>query len=237
MVQGLPESFIVVNVAGAKVYLIREGDIAFEARSVVGKTYTRTPVFRASLRYLELNPTWTVPPGIVGEVLGAIGRNPGYLAEQQTSVLDGGGQSVYPSGIDFSRYSGRSFPYVFRQGAGPRNPLGRIKFVFPNAYHVYLHDTPVRQLFEQEQRTFSHGCIRVQDPVRLAELVLKDPTWSHAALSEAIAAGPTRRIELAEPLPVLILYWTASADLNGELHFYRDVYRRDAALLEALEGR
>jgi murein L,D-transpeptidase YcbB/YkuD len=109
-----------------------------------------------------------------------------------------------------------------------------VKFVFPNQYNVYLHDTPARGLFEREQRTFSHGCIRVEEPVRLAELVLDDPVWTAASIEAAIDMGATRTIPLRTPLPVLILYWTASSDLHGELHYYRDVYGRDDAILRAL---
>jgi murein L,D-transpeptidase YcbB/YkuD len=238
VIHDLPRSFLAVNAAGARVYLVRDDAVVFETRAVVGKTYTRTPVFRASMRYIDLNPTWTVPPGIVGEVLAAIRRDPGYLARQQMRVLDASGRTLARSSLDFSRWSARSFPYVFRQDPGPLNPLGQIKFVFPNPYNVYLHDTPARQLFEQEQRTFSHGCIRVQNPLDLAVLVLDDPvSWSREALERAIALGTTRTIDLAEPLPVLVLYWTASADLHGELHFYRDVYGRDPAVLAALDAR
>jgi L,D-transpeptidase YcbB len=234
----LPDTFVTVNIAGAKVYLVRDAAVVFESRAIVGRPYTRTPIFRESMRYIDLNPTWTVPPGIVGEVLAEIRRNPGYLARLDMEVLDRGGRRVEISPAALSGYSASTFPYVFRQRPGPLNPLGRIKFMFPNRYNVYLHDTPARVLFEQEERTFSHGCIRVQDPLRLAELILNDPVrWNRSALLAAVETERTRSIPLATQLPVLILYWTAAADLHGELHFYRDVYGRDNALLEALERR
>jgi murein L,D-transpeptidase YcbB/YkuD len=178
-----------------------------------------------------------VPPGIVGEILAHVRSDPGYLARINMRVLDRSGRPVNPASIDFGRYTGASFPYVFRQEPGPQNPLGQIKLMFPNEHNVYLHDTPSRQLFDREQRTFSHGCIRVQDPIRLAELVLDDPRWTREALLAGIAAGGTRTIPLAQPLPVVIQYWTASTDLHGELHFYRDVYARDRPLLRALDAR
>jgi len=232
----LPDTFVAVNVAGAKAYLWRDSDVVFESRVIVGREYTRTPIFAETMRYIDLNPTWTVPPGIVGEVLARLRREPDYLSEQGIRVVDRSGRAVDPSGIDFSRYTAGSFPYMFRQDPGPLNALGQIKFMFPNAYNVYLHDTPARGLFAQEQRLFSHGCIRLQDPLRLAELLLEDTgRWSREALERAIATGRTQTIPLARPLPVLILYWTASADLHGELHFYRDVYQRDAAVLAALD--
>lgn len=232
----LPNTFVVANIAGAKVYVVKEGDVVWETRAIVGTAYTSTPVFSAPMRYIDLNPTWTVPPGIVGEILANVRADPDYLRRNDFRVLDRSGRAVDPSTIDFGSYSARSFPYVFQQQPGPANPLGVIKFMFPNPYNVYLHDTPARNLFDREQRTFSHGCIRVQDPLTLAELILDDPVrWNRSQLEAAIATGRTRTIPLENPLPVLVLYWTASADLHGELHFYRDVYRRDEALLRALD--
>ncbi|MHB1168278.1 MAG: L,D-transpeptidase family protein, partial [Longimicrobiales bacterium] len=233
----LPDTFLAVNIAGAKAYLVRGGAVVFESRAVVGAVNTATPVFRASLQYLDLNPTWTVPPGIVGEVLAAVRRDPRYLKRNDFVVLDRNGRSVDALRVDFAGYTARTFPYVFRQKPGPANPLGRIKFMFPNRYNVYLHDTPARELFGREQRTFSHGCIRVEDPLRLAELVLDDVAWSRAAIEAAMADGRTRTIRLEKALPVLLLYWTASTDLHGELHYYRDVYERDAPLLRELNRR
>jgi len=231
----LPQSFVAANIAGAKVYMVRDGDVIFETRAVVGTTYRSTPIFTDQMRYLELNPTWTVPPGIVGDILNNIRRDPNYLRTMNMRVLDRSGRPVDPATIDFSQYTARTFPYVFRQEPGPLNALGRIKFMFPNQYNVYLHDTPSRELFAREDRNFSSGCIRVEDPIRLAELILDEPVrWSREAIEAAIATGQTRTIPLATPFPVLILYWTASADLHGEVHYYRDAYQRDASLLAAL---
>jgi murein L,D-transpeptidase YcbB/YkuD len=236
--QDLPASFVAVNVAGAKVYLLRDGQVAFETRAIVGKDYTRTPVFRADMRYIDLNPTWTVPPSIVGEIIAEVARDPAYLERQGIQILDGEGRTVDPASVDLVSYRGRAFPYVLRQQPGAFNPLGRIKLMFPNRYNVYLHDTPTRGLFAREERLFSHGCIRVEDPLTLAAMILNEPErWSREALQAAIENDPsTQTIQLARPLPVLILYWTASADFDGELHFYRDVYERDAELLAALSA-
>jgi murein L,D-transpeptidase YcbB/YkuD len=234
----LPAEFLAVNTAGAKVYLVRGDSIAFEARSIVGKDYTRTPMFAAELRTIELNPTWTVPPGIVQEILDAIRRDSRYLYDARIRVLDRGGREMDRSRIDFSRYSARSFPYVFEGEPGQTNPLGRIKFLFPNEYSVYLHDTPSRELFARETRTFSHGCIRVADPLRLAELLLEAPDrWSREQLEAAVAQGGTRRVRVPHPMPVLVFYWTASADPDGVVHFYDDPYERDAELRRELDRR
>jgi murein L,D-transpeptidase YcbB/YkuD len=232
---GLPETFLAVNIAGAKAYLIRNGTVTFEGRAVVGATSTRTPVFRASMSHVVVNPTWTVPPGIVGEVLAAARRDPSYLQRNRIRILDSRGSKVHVPAGELARYSARAFPFVFQQAPGPANPLGSIKLVFPNPYNVYVHDTPARALFNREQRTFSHGCIRVQDASRLAVLVLEDTAWSRESIEAVIRTGRTRTIPLRAPLPVLILYWTASTDLHGELHYYRDVYERDARLLQELD--
>jgi murein L,D-transpeptidase YcbB/YkuD len=226
-----------VNVAGALVYLVRAGEVEFEARVVVGKPYTRTPIFTAPMRYIELNPTWTVPTSIVREILAQIRRNPAYLWQQKIRVFTRSGREIDARAIDFARCTGATFPYVFRQDPGPLNPLGRIKFVFPNRYNVYLHDTPARELFEREKRTFSHGCVRVESPLRLAEALLGEPQrWNVAALQQEIDRGRTRTIPLRAPVQVLMLYWTAAADAQGTIHFFADVYGRDAALLRALNA-
>jgi murein L,D-transpeptidase YcbB/YkuD len=230
----LPDSFVVVNIAGAKVYVVRDGSVVFETRAVVGRGYTRTPVFRSTIQHVELNPTWTVPASIVDEVLAEARADTAYLAKQGFRLLSPSGNQITER-IDLGRYSAPAFPWTLRQDPGPLNPLGRLKFVFPNPYSVYLHDTPRRDLFAREERLFSHGCIRVQDPLGLAELLLDDRTrWSRSALEAAIANGTTLTLPLPRPVAVVVQYWTASADEAGTLHFYRDVYGRDASLLAAL---
>ena len=233
----VPDTLVVVNVAGARVHLLHGDSVAFETRAIVGTRYTQTPSFTAPMLYVDLNPTWTVPPGIVGEILAAVRRDPAYLQKQGMRILDAAGQEVDPGAVAFSGYTAASFPYVFRQDPGPANALGRIKLMLPNEHRVYLHDTPTRGLFVEEERLFSHGCVRVEDPVGLAELVIGDPErWSRAALDAAIASGRTRTIRLPKPVPVYVLYWTAAVDLDGVLHFHQDVYGRDAGVLAALEA-
>jgi len=234
----LPDTLVVVNVAGARAYLLRGDSVDFETRAIVGTNYTKTPVFTAPMLYVDLNPTWTVPRGIVEEVLGEVRRDPGYLQRLGMRVLTGSGVEIDAAEIDFSRYTAADFPYVFRQDPGSANALGRIKLMFPNPYSVYLHDTPSRGLFAREDRLFSHGCIRVEDPVGLAEMVLGDPLrWNRATLAAAIDSGIRRTIRLARPVPVFVLYWTAATDPGGAVHFHRDVYGRDAPVLAGLDAR
>ena len=232
------DTYVAVNVAAARVYLIRSQSVDFEARAVVGHDETRTPVFSALMRYIDLNPTWTVPSGIVEEVLQAVRRDPRYLEVQRMHVLDSEGRPVDASTLDFWAFTPETFPYVFRQEPGPRNPLGRLKLMFPNPYTVYLHDSPARSLFALERRLFSHGCIRVEDPVGLAVEVLDEPaTWTRETLEAAIAEGDTRTIPLERPVMVYVVYRTAEADPMGTLHFYADVYERDPWVLAALDAR
>jgi murein L,D-transpeptidase YcbB/YkuD len=232
---GLADRFVAVNIAGQKVYYIENGQTVFETRAIVGTSYTRTPVFADTMRYIVINPTWTVPRSISRETLAGIRSDPDYLATNRIVVIDRAENRVDPSTIDFGAYTADTFPWVFRQLPGPLNALGRIKFMFPNRYDVYLHDTPSRSLFEREVRTFSHGCIRVENPFRLAELVLAGQAGGdQASLMRVVASDRTGTVQLERPIPVLILYWTASADLHGEIHFYRDIYGRDGAVLNAL---
>jgi murein L,D-transpeptidase YcbB/YkuD len=131
----------------------------------------------------------------------------------------------------------KRFPYILRQQPGPQNAMGQIKFMFPNEHLIYLHDTPSRNLFEQSERTFSSGCIRVERPLELAELLLAGQNgWSRAAIDKALESRVTRTVKLDKPVPILIMYLTAIAEPDGQVRFYRDVYKRDAALLQALDG-
>jgi murein L,D-transpeptidase YcbB/YkuD len=228
---------LVVNIAGFEVFAVRDGDPIRTWRAVVGRETRRTPIFRGSMTYLDLNPTWTVPPTILREdVLPSVRRDPGYLRRENISVIDRQGRVIDPATIDWRAVSGVP-PWTFRQGPGPGNALGRIKFMFPNRHAIFLHDTPSRGLFERAERSFSSGCIRVEDPLSLAELVLGDPArWTRRTLEAAIARGRTQTIRLPEPWPVLILYWTAELDAAGEVRFLRDLYGRDPALKSALDG-
>ena len=152
------------------------------------------------------------------------------------TVLDRNGRAVDPATINWQAVGGRP-PYTFRQGPGPNNALGRIKFMFPNPHAIFLHDTPARGLFAEAERNFSSGCIRVEDPLSLAEIVLGEPArWNRSTLEAVIAGGKTRTLRLPKPWPVLILYWTAELDGEGRVRFLPDRYRRDAALLQALDG-
>jgi len=234
--QDRSQRFIAVNIAGFRVFFVSGDGIEWMTRAMVGKTYRQTPVFRGTLSYMEINPTWTVPPGILRkDKLPAIKRDPGYLAAHNISVLDRDGRKIDPATVDWQSYK-NSIPYTLRQEPGPNNALGEIKFIFPNKHFVFLHDTPSRGLFARAERTFSSGCIRVEDPFQLAEEIMNDPAqWSRPALEEVRDSRQTRRITTPK-LPVLVLYLTASLEVDGRARFLKDVYERDGRLLEALNG-
>jgi murein L,D-transpeptidase YcbB/YkuD len=234
--RGLDGEVIVVNIAGFRASLIRQGRQAWETRAVVGKPYRETPEFRADMTYLVLNPTWTVPPTIFREdMLPKARRDPAFVATKGMRVVARGGGTVNPEAIDWHRVSGRNPPYQLVQPPGPENPLGVVKFMLPNKYQIYLHDTPQKELFRRTERTFSSGCIRIEDPLGLAEIVLaRNGNWSRERIEGAVAAGRTRTVFLPTPLPVLLLYRTVEFADDGSVRFLADVYGRDARVLKAL---
>ena len=234
----LPDTYILVDIAGFRVTYTRDGEIVWQTRAQVGRPYRKTPVFRAKLTYLEVNPTWTVPPTILREdVLPAIKRDPGYLAEKNMQVIDYSGNPVDPAGIEWQRYTGRNFPYLIRQGPGPENALGRIKFMFPNKHIVYLHDTPSKSLFGKTTRAFSSGCIRIEDPYELAGLLLEgDPDWDREKVIAEVDSLQTRTISLRQPVSVILLYWTVGFTADGDIIFKQDIYRRDPPIVRGLNA-
>lgn len=237
VLQDIPPTAVVVDIAGFEVSLFRGGQRLLRSRAQVGRPYRSTPVFRDEIRYIEFNPTWTVPPTILkNDVLPGIKRDPRYLKSRNMQVLTRDGAVVDPATVNWQLYPGRGFPYMIRQQPGPENALGRVKVMFPNEHMVYLHDTPSRDLFNRSERTFSSGCIRVEKIEQLVELLLDDPQqWSRAAIDDTIAARQTRRISLANPVPIYLVYWTVQVEDDGEVHFKRDPYEQDGALLKALE--
>jgi murein L,D-transpeptidase YcbB/YkuD len=234
----LPPDFVLTDIAGFHVYLVRGGEIVWDARAQVGKPYRKTPVFRDTMNHLVFNPTWTVPPTILRkDILPKVQQDPNYLRRKNISVLDRNGKVLDIDSIDWASLSPGRFPYILRQEPGPNNALGRVKFMFPNAFMVYLHDTPSKTLFGRTQRAFSSGCIRVERPFEFAELLLNDPQkWNQAAIQQVLETQQTRTVMLEDPLPVLLLYWTAEMDETGRVHFREDIYGRDERILKALDG-
>jgi murein L,D-transpeptidase YcbB/YkuD len=234
--QEAAETLVAVNIASFRAYFYKDGEMKWSTRAMVGKTYRKTPVFRGDIRYMEFNPTWTIPPGILrNDTLPAIKRDPNYLASKNIRVIDRSGKTVDPATVDWNQYS-KGVPYTLRQDPGPHNSLGTVKFIFPNEHFVFLHDTPHRELFSRPDRAFSSGCIRIQDPLILAELLLDNDKYKKSDLEAIIASRQTQRINLENTVPVVIVYLTAGVDIDGNVMFYKDVYSRDQKVLDALNG-
>jgi murein L,D-transpeptidase YcbB/YkuD len=224
--------FIRINIADFELEVVEDRNIVMTMKVIAGKRYWYTPVFSAEMTYLVFNPSWYVPKSIaLREILPEIKREPGYLDTEGLKVYsatEGTGEEIDISTIDWSRFGPDDFPYRFVQPPGPKNPLGRIKFVFPNRFNVYLHDTPAKLLFEESSRAFSHGCIRIEKPVELAEYLLhEDPSWTHERILDEIESGKETKVRLPSTVNVHVLYLTAWVDYNDVINFRKDVYGRD----------
>ena len=234
------DDFVIVNIAAFKTALIRDGKNVWETRSQVGRTYRKSPIFRANMKYAQFNPTWTVPPGILKrDILPKLKADAqGYLAEKNMKLVDNStGKEIDPATIDWAATTHRNFRYQVVQRPGPDNALGMVKFIFPNPHFVFLHDTNHREHFDDKVRTFSSGCIRIEHPFEFARLVLNDDQWDDAAIQDVVNTSVTKTVYLKEPLPVLILYWTVNPITEkGTPEFLADVYDRDDQVLRALEA-
>jgi murein L,D-transpeptidase YcbB/YkuD len=232
--RNIEDTYIIVDIAGYDLRLIERGKETWRTQVQVGKPYHATPVFRSRVQYLVLNPTWTVPPGIKRkETLPAIRKDVNYLSNNNMSVVAHDGQIVDPTTIDWAA-TDKGLPYNIRQEPGTHNALGQVKFIFPNPYMVYLHDTPSKGLFSRTERAFSHGCIRTQNPLDLAVHLLDDQGWDRARIDSVIASGKTTRVNLTEPIPVMLLYWTAQVSDDGTVQFRKDLYGRDVQIIDGL---
>lgn len=218
--QSAPD-LLLVNIPEFKLHVYENGEQVLEMDVVVGKAATRTVIFSDTLTTVVFSPTWTVPPGIMRtEVLPGMRKDPDYLRKKHMEIV--GGTAANP---------------IVRQKPGTHNALGLVKFLFPNNYHIYMHDTPSKNLFGREQRAFSHGCIRVSKPLELAEFLLKDqPEWTADRIKKAMNAGRETHVRVLRPRPVTIGYFTAWVDANGVLNFRDDVYGHDARLAHELFG-
>ena len=229
--------FLMANIAGFRVKRFTNREEVFDSRVIVGKYNHKTPVFKGVMKYIVMNPTWTLPYSIAThETLPKLKKDPGYLAAKHMEVMDRNGKILNPATIDWSEYSAGNFPFIIRQKAGPWNALGEVKFIFPNKYSVYLHDTPSRGLFNQQDRAFSHGCIRTEDKWGLLMSLMDDPdVWNMDKINEILKSGKTTNIPLPKPINIYLIYLTAAVDQQNNLLFNKDIYKRDNKILQALE--
>ena len=226
------------NIAAFEVTAFEDGVAQRTHLLIVGKPYRRTPVFSDEIEYIIFNPWWETPDSLArADKLPMFQKDPGAVARLGFQVLDRAGNVVDPAGIDWNALKASTFPYRLRQAPGPLNALGQVKIMFPNPHNVYLHDTPSRGLFAEQQRAFSSGCLRTQFPIDLAKWLLAEtPGWDSAAVDAAVASGKETRADLAARVPVHILYLTTVSDGAGGVRYLDDIYDRDAAVLAALDA-
>ncbi len=238
MMRNLGELFVMVDIVGFNVYAQENGRIMWSGRAQVGQPYRDTPMLRSEITYIELNPTWTIPPTVRDEdILPEVKKNLNYLKKHNIVIIDseGLGFVTQPKEVEWSLYPEQPFPYRLVQNPGADNPLGHIKIMFPNTHRVYLHDTPSKFLFERENRTFSSGCIRVERPFELAALLFPDFSgWTLKKLNKAASGGLPLRLDLPKPVPILVMYWTVVVDKKGVPFFRKDLYNHDPPMMEGL---
>lgn len=233
----LPQAYLLVEVPAFELQWIEDGRTIWQAAVQVGRPRFPTPIFHDRITYLVFNPTWTVPRSIARrELAPRLVQDPaGFLQHHHMDLLTPDGRVVDPETVDWAMIEPRYFPFILRQYPGPGNALGRVKFMFPNRYHVYLHDTPSQALFHKPRRAFSHGCVRVAHALKLAQVLLdRDGSgWDRQRIEALLAQGETRPVVLARPMPIYLLYLTAAVDSEGQVEFRPDLYRRDGEVLRA----
>lgn len=237
--RNIPEEFIIVDIAGFRMYHYQNFIIKWTSKVQVGKSFRKTPVFNSQIKYIVFNPTWTLPPTILKEdILPKIKNDPDFLKKMKFDLIDRNGGTVDPSSVDWSAYSAENVPYTFRQSPGPHNALGRIKFILPNKHFIYLHDSPKRSFYALKDRAFSSGCIRVEKNMELAEILLNDPEiWNQQNIRNVIDTLDTQKVNLPKPMRISLFYWTVSFDEKGNIIFKKDIYDRDGEVLNGLNEK
>lgn len=228
-------NYVRINIPAFRLHLIDHGKLLWKSKIVVGKTITPTNIFKNNISQITFNPYWVIPRSIVRkEIVPEARLDPNFMVENNMEVLSGS-SIVNLNTIDWFSYKG-DVPFIIRQKPGLNNSLGKIIFLFPNPFHIYLHDTPVKSLFEENERAFSHGCIRLQNPLRLARYLLKDDSrWSAEKIEAVLASNKNVKVVLLKKLPVYILYFTTWVDYEGQLHFRKDLYGLDSVLLNTMK--
>ncbi len=248
--KSLDQKFVWVNIPEYKLYIYEDPNndpeaeraykSVFEMKVIVGKELNSTPIFSDKIEYVVLAPYWNVPNSIVEkEIKPAILRNPNYLASQNMEVVtkEKNPKQISPGSIDWSSVTEKNFPYMVRQRPGGKNSLGDIKFLFPNSYNVYLHDTPADALFSQTERGFSHGCVRLEKPIELGQYLLQDmPEWDAQRIRQTINEGEETWITLPKKIQVYLVYFTSWVDSEGNVHFRDDIYGHDKKLAKEYFG-
>jgi murein L,D-transpeptidase YcbB/YkuD len=239
MTNELGDNHLLVNVPAFHLTVRENGSEVRDIRVVIGRIGDETPVFSDRMTTIVFSPYWNIPETIAtAETLPAFENDSDYLAANNIEIVrkHSPGEPIDPSTIDWD--DGRALSELsFRQRPGPGNALGHVKFLFPNPFNVYIHDTPADSYFERPRRAFSHGCVRIEEPETLAEYLLRhQPEWTSEAIARAMHLGIERHVKLPQPVPIHIVYFTAWVDPKGGLHFRDDVYGYDARQLHGWPG-
>ena len=240
--QELGERYIMVNTANFELDIIENGQSVTSTRAIVGRKKRPTPALSQKITYMELNPYWNIPHKIaIDDILPNIKEDPNYLRAKNIRVFENwedDANEINSESIDWDTVTKENFAYKLRQDPANSNALGHVKFIFPNEFSIYLHDTPARELFNKTKRTFSSGCIRIEKPIELAAYLLTDNSnWTYEKLTIAVNSKKTRTIFLPDPMNIHILYWTAWVDKDGTVNFRDDIYGRDHQLNIALNKK
>lgn len=230
----IENDYLLVNIPEYKLHVIKNKKLLWETNVVVGKTAKQTIVFKGDISRIVLNPYWNVPSSIVNnEILPKLKRDPNYLSANNMEVVSGG-NVINSSSINWDKYS-KNIPFEIRQKPGNNNSLGKMKFLFPNSFNIYLHDTPSKELFDRNKRDFSHGCIRVENPMKLAmHLLKKDKIWNQEKVDKVLKTNTETGIAIKPNMPVYIVYFTAWVDVDGNLNFRNDIYNLDEELAKEI---
>jgi L,D-transpeptidase YcbB len=228
--------YLFINIPEFKLHVFENEKQVWLTNVVVGKTVSKTTIFKGNLSQIVLNPSWGVPMSIANkEILPKLKQNPNYLEANNMEVYSGN-EVIDANSINWDKYED-SVPFEFRQKPGIDNSLGKIKFLFPNNYHIYLHDTPAKGLFGDNKRAFSHGCIRVENPKKLALYLLKNqPVWNEQNIDDVLLTDTETEIKVSPFIPVYIAYFTSWVDANGQLNFRNDIYNLDSKLSKEVFG-
>ncbi|AWW00743.1 L,D-transpeptidase family protein [Arcticibacterium luteifluviistationis] len=232
----MEEEYLLVNIPEFRLHIFDNQKQVWQMNVVVGKDVHKTSIFKGNISQIVLNPYWGVPTSIVrNEILPKLKRNPGYIARNNMEVMSGN-TVIDPYSINWNKYNG-NVPFSIRQKPGNNNALGKIKFLFPNNFSIYLHDTPSKSLFNESSRAFSHGCIRVAEPHKLALYLLrKESDWDEGKVDNILKTSNQTVIKLQPTIPVYIAYFTSWVDNSGALNFRKDIYHLDQKLSDEIFG-
>lgn len=228
--------YLMVNIPEYKLHVIEDDKLVWTTNIVVGKDVQQTTIFQGNISRIVLNPYWNIPNSIIiGEIIPNIKKNPNYLADNNMEVVSGD-EVIDPSSIIWDKYK-KVFPFIIRQKPGKGNALGRMKFLFPNNFNIYLHDTPSKGLFDESKRAFSHGCVRVENPNKLLSHILRNyKAWNQERIDAVTATNEEFGIQITPTIPVYIVYFTSWVDYKGQLNFRNDIYNLDDQLANEIFG-